>query len=290
KVGMRSRTEGSAIRLRMKMRDVAADRKMRRERNPRLVSRTKKGNIFMLRFQIEHGAAHCLAKTNLIARTVASRSVKQLSRFFGAAKHAFAQCRIDIFRSRSHHRDLGIVNQDRSISRNPAHKTSLHQIDDDRRQTCLDYVPANPPNDRLAKRARAPHTRSDLSNALHCEDVRKRLKIIAKRCTFGNWFREITNRYLAGSRGQRISADFIETDRLEIVDRHSLRGRGHPCPQAHGLLFRCRKLLKIGKILQPAGCMLVDPEMFQANKTDGFFVERRFKSLAITFFKTNSGR
>ena len=47
------------------------------------------------------------------------------------------------------------MNQNRSVGGNRRDKSAIHQIDDDWGETCLNYVTANPPNNRFLQFARA---------------------------------------------------------------------------------------------------------------------------------------
>ena len=90
-------------------------------------------------------------------------AVQKFAGFIGAAERAFAECGVNVFGSGTDHRDLGIVDQHGTVSRDRGDKTSFHQIDDQRRQTGLNYVATNSPDDRFLQLARATHARGKFS-------------------------------------------------------------------------------------------------------------------------------
>src|SRR5258708_38913380 len=77
------------------------------------------------------------------------------------------------------------------------------------------------PDDWFARLARASHPRREIAQALNCQNIRKRIKIIAQRRIFRYRRREVFHRYFTRPRSERIGADFIKANRLQVfVDRH----------------------------------------------------------------------
>src|SRR5712691_9524105 len=96
----------------MKVRDVAANSHMRRERHTRFVGGAKQRKILMFWFQRQQRVSKRLAQPQSFARAAGCSFVQKLSRFLGAAERARAQRGIDVFGSRSDHRDLSVVDED----------------------------------------------------------------------------------------------------------------------------------------------------------------------------------
>src|SRR5262245_33144762 len=162
----------------MEVRDVTADCDVCGEWNLCFVSAAKKRIVAMLWNARQQGTTGSFAETNLVLCTVACSAVKQLRSLFRAAKNSLRQRRVHVFGSKTNHCDLRIMDQHRSISRNPRHVPALHQIDDDRRQTGFDHMPTDPPNDRLLQSTRPLDPRRNLSQRLHRQHIRQTVEEI----------------------------------------------------------------------------------------------------------------
>src|SRR5262249_41024607 len=121
----------------------------------------------MLRILCEQSAPDSFTQADLISRAITRGTVKELARLFSATKFAFGERRVNVFRSRADHRDLGIMDQHRAIGSDARHVASLHEIDDQRREAGLNYVTTDSPDDRLLQFTRAMHARNQLAQRLH---------------------------------------------------------------------------------------------------------------------------
>ena len=146
---MRGCTERRAIGTRVKVGDIATNGDMRGEGNTRLVSCTEQRIVLVPGILCEKCSAHRLAQTDPVAGTFSCGAIQESSSFIGSAKRSFTQGCVHVFRCRSDHCDLRIVNQHGSVSRDGCDKAALHEIDDHRCQSRLDYMTADAPNDRL---------------------------------------------------------------------------------------------------------------------------------------------
>src|ERR1043166_8723410 len=99
------------------------------ERNSLFIGGTEQGIISVLGIECEQRAAGCFSQAEPFARAFLGSAVQKFSRFISAAERAFAERCIDIFGSRTHHRDFRIVNQHGTIAGNRGYKTALHEID-----------------------------------------------------------------------------------------------------------------------------------------------------------------
>src|SRR5712692_10348410 len=82
---------------------------------------------------------------------------------------------------------------------------------------------AKAPDDRFASLARPPHSRGEIAQALNCQNIRERVEIIAQRRILCHRRREIFDRYFARPRSERIGADSIKIDWLQIVVNGQVR-------------------------------------------------------------------
>src|SRR5713226_5808215 len=76
---------------------------------------------------------------------------------------------------------------------------------------------AQAPDDRFASPACPSHSRGEIAQALNCQNIRERVEIIAQRRIFRHRRREIFDRYFAWPRSERVGADSIKVDWLQIV-------------------------------------------------------------------------
>src|SRR5260370_35718233 len=77
------------------------------------------------------------------------------------------------------------------------------------------------PDDWFARLARASHPRREIAQALNCQNIGERIKIIAQRRIPRHRRCEIFYRYFTRTRTERIGADSVKTNRLQVfVDRH----------------------------------------------------------------------
>ena len=110
-----------------------------------------------------------------------SRMNKTLSGFVCAAKNSLTQSRVNILRGRADHRNLAVVDENRSIRGDCRDESALQQINDDRRETGLNYVTADSPDYRFLKVAGATNAQRQISQVLHCENIWERGEIVLQR-------------------------------------------------------------------------------------------------------------
>src|SRR5437870_3135681 len=82
----------------------------------------------------------------------------------------------NIFGSPADQRDFEIVNQGGAVHRHRGDVTAPHQVREHRPESDLDDVPAEPPNDGLAARARGLESLNDGKKVLTCEDPWQRVR------------------------------------------------------------------------------------------------------------------
>ncbi|OLD54601.1 MAG: hypothetical protein AUI83_07665 [Armatimonadetes bacterium 13_1_40CM_3_65_7] len=105
--------------------------------------------------------------------TVAGGIIQQLSRFVGTSEDPFTKSCINIFGCGPNHRNFRIVYQHGTVGGNRSHKLSFHQIDQEWGQSGFYHVPADSPDDRFAKLARAPNLGCKFAQTLNGENVRQ---------------------------------------------------------------------------------------------------------------------
>src|SRR5205085_12584320 len=103
------------------------------------------------------------------------------------------------------------------VRRDRRDEAAPHHLNDERRETDLDDVPADAPDDRLTERARAPHLRGNLAEGLDGEDVRQAREELAQGRVLAERPREVLDRDLALPPRQRVSAHAFESERLDVV-------------------------------------------------------------------------
>src|SRR5678816_78515 len=110
----------------MEVCDIAADRDVCGEGNFRFVGSAEEGIVGMLWITRKQSTTYRFAESDLISCTVTRGAVQQLARFFRTAERAFGKCCVYVFRSRSNHGNLCIMDQHRSVCRNPAYESVFH--------------------------------------------------------------------------------------------------------------------------------------------------------------------
>src|SRR5450432_990512 len=100
----------------MEVSDVAANGYMCGEGHTRLICGAEQRVVAVPRIQRQQRAAQRFSESDSIFCALAGSLVQQLASLFSAAKRTVAECRVNIFRSRSDHRDLCVMDQHRAVT------------------------------------------------------------------------------------------------------------------------------------------------------------------------------
>src|SRR5215217_7311226 len=105
------------------------------------------------------------------------------------------------------------MDQHRSVCRYTAYESLLHQIDDHRRESRLDYMPADSPDDRLLQLTRTPNSLGQLTKRSHRKHIRQTIEKLLQRGISTGRLRKLLEINFARTRGERIRFYFIELER-----------------------------------------------------------------------------
>jgi hypothetical protein len=215
------RAERRAVHARVEVRDVRADGDVRGEGHTRLVRRAEQRQLRVLRVRRDERASQRFAHAYVVARRLSRRAVQKFPRLVGRAERARAERRVNVLGRRADERNLCVVHEHRAVGRDTRDESAPHQIYDERRESDLDDVPADAPDDGLAQLSRPTHARSDFTQRPHGENVWQRRKKLFKRRALAERPREIFGRDLARPRRQRVRVHAFEPERpYVVVDGH----------------------------------------------------------------------
>ena len=125
--------------------------------------------------------AHGLTKPLLPGLRAANDLVEDSARLFGHAKAPGSQRFVHILRCDACKRDLEIVDDASAVHCKRGHVSALHQVDDDWRDTGLDHMGADAPNDAGIARACIDDGTHDATKVLSGENGWQRVKPFFER-------------------------------------------------------------------------------------------------------------
>ncbi len=206
KVAQAPLAERRAGGIRVHVDDVGADPDMDGDRYLETARRAEDADGRVRRLQLVQVAHHRLPEPEPVPDALVDRGVQQAARLLGHPEAPRPQRLVDVFRGRAAQGELEVVDHPGAVGREPRDESALHQIDEDRREACLQDVRAEAPHDAVAAVARLAHSRHHRLEIRRRQEARHRVEQSAHAASGLERGREIPRVRLAVPARKRIGA------------------------------------------------------------------------------------
>src|SRR5271169_3390515 len=140
--------------------------------------------------------------------------------FLGHAELAFAECGFHIFGSAAVQRNFEIVDECGTVHGDAGNVAFVDQVNQDGRETHLDNMATDAPEDGPAALARPVNRTSEIVQILSRQNFRQRIEEFCEGSAAGCGKREIMRGDFALTRGEGISPNTAKRYRLDGINAH----------------------------------------------------------------------